>query len=224
MGKYIFFDLDDTLYPEAEYVASGFQYVAGKLCEITGMSEELINMELEKVLEADGRGRVFNQAMKNLGISGVSPRYLVSLYRSHAPFLSLFSDAEQAIFVSNQFSKGNVFVLTDGNRYVQRKKVEALRIHDMVKQVFYTRDIGLRAEKPSVEYFERFLRTREEDFQSLIYVGDDPNKDFSGLNTRNATTIRVLTGRFAQQPAKKGYEAQHIIPNLDMLSPVINNL
>lgn len=224
MEKYIFFDLDDTLYPEAEYVASGFQCVARKLSEIASISEELINTELVRVLEAEGRGRVFNEAMKNLGIRGVNPRYLLSLYRSHAPSISLFSDAEQAIFESNQFSKGNVFVLTDGNRYVQRRKVEALRIHDMVKQVFYTRDIGLRAEKPSVEYFERFLRTREGDFQRLIYVGDDPNKDFSGLNKRNATTIRVFTGRFAQQPAKKGSEANHTIPNLEMLSHVINDL
>ena len=33
----------------------------------------------------------------------------------------------------------------------------------------------------------------------MVYVGDDPNKDFVNLNPLGMKTVRVLTGRFKYQ-------------------------
>jgi len=55
----------------------------------------------------------------------------------------------------------------------------------------------------------------------MVYVADDPNKDFYRLNPLGVKTIRVQTGRFKGQKAKDGYEAVSHINNLSELLPVL---
>ena len=55
----------------------------------------------------------------------------------------------------------------------------------------------------------------------MVYVADDPNKDFVNLNPLGVKTVRVLTGRFKSQKAKKSYDAKFQIDNLSELLPVL---
>ena len=58
----------------------------------------------------------------------------------------------------------------------------------------------------------------------LVYIGDNPNKDFVGLNTVGAKTVRVLTGWHKDVIARTGYEAQHRITDLSRLHTVLPGL
>ena len=60
------------------------------------------------------------------------------------------------------------------------------------------------------------------DWKDLIYIGDNPEKDFINLNIKGATTIRVLTGAHSKKKAKKGYDAKYKIKNIGDLEPLIN--
>ncbi len=51
----------------------------------------------------------------------------------------------------------------------------------------------------------------------LVYVGDDPHKDFVSLNKVGAVTVRVLTGRYASITATADYDAQTTIENISKL-------
>ena len=55
----------------------------------------------------------------------------------------------------------------------------------------------------------------------LVYIGDDPNKDFVNLNPLGVKTIRVNTGRFKNQKAKDGYDANIKINDLSQLHIVL---
>ena len=48
----------------------------------------------------------------------------------------------------------------------------------------------------------------------LIYIGDDPNKDFLNLNIKKAITIRINQGRFKNISIEKKYEAKYVFNNL----------
>lgn len=219
-----FFDLDDTLYNEADFVFSGFNSVAKHLSENSDLSQEVVLGELKRTLAARGRGKVFNETMRNLGIKGVDVRLLVSIYRSHSPEIQLFPQAVSILGYLTEHSGKHVYVLTDGNRFVQRRKVESLGLYRWITKAFFTRDLGLESEKPSLQYFEIITKKWGVGLDRILYVGDDPNKDFLGLNRSGATTVRVLTGRFANEPASEEFDAMHTIKDLGKLPKIINSL
>ena len=219
-----FFDLDDTLYNEADFVASGFRSVAKHLSENSDLSQEVVMAELEKTLAARGRGRVFNETLESLKIRGVDVRLLVSIYRNHSPEIQLFPQAVSTLRYLTEHLGKNVYVLTDGNRFVQRRKVETLGLYRWISKAFFTRDLGLESEKPSLKYFELVTKKWGVSLDRILYVGDDPNKDFLGLNRSGATTVRVLTGRFANEPASKEFDAMRTIEDLGKLPGIISSL
>ena len=49
----------------------------------------------------------------------------------------------------------------------------------------------------------------------MIYVGDNPKKDFVNLNKKGSITIRILRGNFKNLKANKNYNAKYFIKNLD---------
>src|SRR5687767_769940 len=88
------FDLDDTLYPECDYVRSGFAAVDRWLREhrgVTGFSE-IANAHFR----GGRRGNIFDLSLEELGL----PRdpalvsRLVTVYREHKPSIRLHEDAE----------------------------------------------------------------------------------------------------------------------------------
>lgn len=219
-----FFDLDDTLYKEEDFVVSGFNSVAKHLSENSDLSQEVVLAELKKTLANQGRGKVFNETVRSLGIKGVEVRLLVSIYRSHSPQIQLFPQAVSILGHLKEHLGQHVYVLTDGNRFVQRRKVDALGLDSWITRAFFTRDLSLKSEKPSLHYFEKLAKKWGVGLDRILYVGDDPNKDFVGLNRSGATTVRVLTGRFANEPASREFDAMHTIDDLGKLPEIISSL
>ena len=69
MIKYVLFDLDDTLYPEIQYVCSGFRAVAAFLHQNrTAADPEYIFQLLWHTFENGPRNRVFNLVLEQLHI------------------------------------------------------------------------------------------------------------------------------------------------------------
>ena len=91
--KAVIFDLDDTLYPEIEYVKSGFEIVANYLVSKYGFKKKDLIKRMLTILDKQGRGRIFNILLEDLGIySQDMVMLLVYLYRSHNPTIGLFKD------------------------------------------------------------------------------------------------------------------------------------
>lgn len=208
------FDLDDTLYPEQSYVSSGFDAVANFLDSTGVISADVARRFFLEALERDGRGRIFQSLIGEFRLRGISARTLVSVYRGHSPQISLDPASIPTLELCLDFCQGDVFLVTDGNRLVQRRKVRALGIEKYFRKLFFTRDYGLSAEKPSCKVFKEIQRLTNQSMSSFIFVGDDPTKDFECVLRNGGTAIRVMQGRLLDVVAHERLRPQFEVSNL----------
>ena len=206
------FDLDDTLYDESRFVESGFRAVARFGTQQFGWDEQESLAQMMGTLAREGRGAVFDRWLAAHGKHGKAlVAACVRTYRHHKPALSLFPAAASLL---PTISARPLYLVTDGHKIVQANKVAALGIAPLFRKCFITHRYGIRHAKPSPYCFELIRRREQADWPELVYIADDPSKDFVGLNPLGAQTVRVLTGRHRHVTAKPGFEARHTIPDL----------
>lgn len=214
------FDLDDTLYPEISYVHSGFWAVANAMYDLHGWDQRESFDIMVDTLRASGRGKVFDSL---LSAHNLLSRRLVlnclSVYRKHSP--AIFLPKESQEFLRSWPAKP--YLVTDGNKLVQANKVTALDLWGRFSRVFVTHRYGLHHAKPSTYCFQLIKNIEGCDWSDMVYVGDNPAKDFVGLNALGAKTVRVLTGEHAITKAKSGYDAQVSIEGIHQLLNVVSS-
>lgn len=216
------FDLDDTLYEEKTFVYSGFTEVANWISFMSnGKTTEILNFMLDD-LSINGRGKIFNNVLERYFIKTKrNIRKCISIYRMHKPDIKLdFEVLNLLIELRKEFK---LYIVTDGNKLVQNNKIKSLNLEKYVDKGFITHRYGLAASKPSLKCFEIIKHMENIDWQDLVYIGDNPNKDFVNLNKVNAITIRVLQGDFASVKAAQGFDAKYNIDMLTDLRTLINN-
>ncbi|WP_296662674.1 HAD family hydrolase [Paraburkholderia sp.] len=221
MSPILIFDLDDTLYPEKSFVDSGFRAVASWMQQQYGWDDQLSLGRMNAILSEKGRGAVFNQWLAENGVaSRKAVLRCIQVYRHHMPAISLYPQARSIL--ARLGSKP--YLVTDGHKVVQYNKVKALHLENQCAKVLLTHRYGIQHEKPSTLCFQRILERERCDWTDLIYVGDNPAKDFVGLNPIGVRTIRVKTGGHANVLAKPGFDAQHTIDDLSLLPDVLPDI
>jgi putative hydrolase of the HAD superfamily len=216
----LIFDLDDTLYDEMTFVSSGMRAVARYGKEAFDWDEEASHVFMLAHLQKNGRGKVFDEWLRSHGrYSAARVAKCISVYRHHQPQMSLFSSAEHMLTLYK--GKYPMYLVTDGNKVVQQKKIEALKLQPVFKRCLITHSYGIRHAKPSLYCFDLIRRAERCAWPSICYVGDNPAKDFVNLNLVGALTVRVSTGSHASVVAPIGYDACVTIPNLLNLPSVL---
>lgn len=220
MNTVLVFDLDDTLYDERTFVESGFRAVAKfGAAEFGWCADSSFNF-MVSTLESEGRGAVFNRWLKEFGQPKKSlVKRCIHEYRSHAPVLRMFAEAESLLPRIKAFP---LYIVTDGNKCVQRRKARALDLMHHFLWVYITHQYGIKNAKPSTYCFDLIRRRQLCRWSDIVYVGDNPAKDFVGLNALGAKTVRVFTGSHRNVIAAPGHDAQVSIPNLDYLFDVLD--
>lgn len=216
----LIFDLDDTLYDETSFVISGLGAVARYGEDVFGWDAESSLAFMREVLEREGRGQVFDRWLELHGHwSKARVAGCVKIYRHHRPRLELFPAAR---VVLDQF-RGRVplYLVTDGHKIVQKNKVDALGLFSAFRRVFITHRFGIHHAKPSTHCFERIRQAEGCSWGDMVYVGDNPSKDFVNLNPPGALTVRVQTGGHRNVVALPGHDAQVSIPDLNALPEVL---
>lgn len=211
----LIFDLDDTLYEELSYVRSGFRAVAKFINQKYNLGEEKIYSDLYKqVLKS--RNNVFNIIFKNYKIESKSLiNKSLMVYRNHTPQISLFPDA---ISCFKRFSDVKKFVVTDGNKIVQSNKCKALKLENTIEKCIITHRYGIKNAKPSPYIFIMLSKKLEVPASQIIYIADNPHKDFIGIKTLGFKTVRVKRGMFCNVILDKSHEADITINALDELT------
>lgn len=211
----IVFDLDDTLYNELDFVQSGFREVSSLLAKEFKISKQDSYKSMLKKLEK-GRGKIFNDVLKEYNIySKKMVRQCISVYRSHKPTIKMYKNAKECFKILKRFP---VYIVTDGNKLVQKNKLKALRLEKKVKFSFITSNYGLVNSKPSPYCFFKICFLENTIPQNVIYIGDDPTKDFVKIKQNGFKTIRVLTGKYKNMKFTKKYEANFTIKSLSEIS------
>lgn len=212
----LIFDLDDTLYDELTFVRSGLRAVAAWGADRLGWDAVASYLQLIEIFEREGRGRIFNQWLR-----GRAPaREAIRVYRHHFPSIALWPAATAIL---QQVRCHPLYLVTDGHKVVQANKVRALGLQDVFRHAYLTNRYGRDAAKPSLRCFDLIRRRERCAWADLVYVGDNPAKDFVSLNALGGCTIRVLTGQHRDTAAAPSYEARHRIDDLAALPSVLRN-
>jgi len=189
--KAIVFDLDDTLYPEKEFVLSGFRAVAAWVELNFGVDSNIGEKELIDYFKNGIRGDTFNRwlASHNLLSNDVVEK-IIKVYRDHNPSISPFPEVKEVL---NELKKYFLLgIITDGFLRVQKKKLYALGINDFFDEVVFSDEWGKETWKPSKKPFEVISdRLGVPPFQ-CIYVADNALKDFLGAKQVGMYTIRII--------------------------------
>lgn len=166
------FDLDDTLYKECEYVASGYNYVAERVSHILNLPVE----ETNKVMSShDGSTHPFDRLYDHIG-GKVTVESMVSMYREHIPDITLPDVSERCLQILKSCGV-TLAIITDGRHIGQWNKINALgllRYFDM-QFISVSEDIG--SEKTDIRPWQR-MELLTPWCNDRWYIGDNPYKDF----------------------------------------------
>lgn len=216
----LIFDLDDTLYQEELYALSGFKAVADYISKTYEVASEESFRTLVSALKSGEREQAFQKVIEKLNLPQSAVNKCLSAYRSHIPNIQLDKEAEEVLRI---YSKVNKYVVTDGNKIVQRRKIDALKLDSIFNGCLITHNFGLKAAKPSTFCFDRIRTVELAAWQDLVYVGDDPTKDFVNLKPLGVKTVRVMTGRHAKMEVASELDAEIRIPSLIHLSDALQS-
>lgn len=201
----LIFDLDETLYSEESFIQSGFNDVAKFLSNKFSFDYKIIYVELINILSEHGRGEVFDIFLKRKNIfSKKLLNQCVSKYRLHDPKIKLYPEALKFL----KKSDFPLYLVTDGNKVVQTRKIDALNIRKYFKKIFITHNYGVNFAKPSLHCFELIKNLESCEWSKLMYIGDNPAKDFINLNKVGANTVRLLLGANKEQVPAPDFDAK----------------
>jgi FMN phosphatase YigB (HAD superfamily) len=197
-------DLDDTLFPQADYLAGAAAAVADAAGRL-GLDIAAVERALTKELAAGSdRPGTIDRALSAVGVPeavlpGLVPP-LVDAFTGHAPDrLSPYPGVEVAL--RELARTAPVACLTDGNPVIQEAKLAATALRPHFDAVVITDRLGGRAaRKPHpaglIAVAERLGVTADR----LLVIGDRPSKDVAVAAAVGARAIRVRQGEHAAAP------------------------
>jgi putative hydrolase of the HAD superfamily len=212
----IAFDIDDTLYLECDYVASGFAAVGDYISSRLGVSD--FADRAWKLFANGTRHTIFNDVLTQLDVEQSQSllEALVETYRRHSPSIQLLADARKALDATARYAQ--LAVVTDGPSHSQWAKVRALELDRWTRHIVVTADLGQQFVKPSPLAFLTLQETLGEHSSSCYYVADNPLKDFSGPKRLGWTTLRVRRPGSLHEAEDSAADVDDEVASLDEVS------
>lgn len=178
MKPVVVFDLDDTLFPETDYLFSGYNAIAKFLYnKYRYPHEECFNL-LKRTYYTGGNA--FDTLLADLtnfssDISESISTFL-DIYRHHFPNISLPLDSIATLDFLQSIGI-TMGLITDGRSITQRNKIKALSIEKYFNPDNILISEEQECDKQSPDSFIHFVH-RYPNANKFIYVGDNPQKDF----------------------------------------------
>jgi putative hydrolase of the HAD superfamily len=188
--KAIVFDLDDTLYPEAAYVSSGYRAVGRWVEEVLRIPAPRATEELNELFVAGVRSGTFDHWLAARGLDPAHVRTMVAVYRGHSPEIDPFP-AVPGLLDRLRQERVPLGIVTDGRARAQRAKVTALGLAPFFGTISYSEELGKEAAKPSPQAFLTALEQLGAAGSDAVYVADNPVKDFLGARRAGMASIRL---------------------------------
>lgn len=182
MIKAIVFDLDDTLIPELEYVKSGFRAVANHF-DKPDLYDKMLSLFLSD------KNNVYDRA----GLTETECAEAVCIYRAHKPDMKLDEDVLKVLWTLKE-SGYMLGIITDGRPEGQRNKIEALGLEGLMDHIIVTDELGgMQYRKPCPVAFELMAQKLNVALDEILYVGDNPAKDFYISSILPIKTVRLYS-------------------------------
>ncbi|HVF93154.1 MAG TPA: HAD family hydrolase [Sphingomonas sp.] len=216
IDRVVVLDLDDTLYLERDYVASGFDAVGRWARGAIGTED--FGTRLRRIFADGVRGRIFDDALEEAGIAS-SPALvarMVAVYRQHRPAIALAPDAARLLARRDRGTR--YALITDGALDSQRRKIRALGLMRHLDVAICTDRWGRGDWKPSPRAFRAIESTFRLPATRFTYVGDNPAKDFDAPAALGWGAVWIRRqGKLERTDPPTSFAAPRAITTLDEL-------
>ena len=213
----IVFDLDDTLYPERDFVVSGFRAVAERFAGPLGEPAS-VTRRMTELFDSGDRMRVFQHylAERRIDEEGLLAS-MIETHRDHVPTIRLCDDAEDAL--ARLRGRMRLGIVTDGRPRTQRAKMDALRLPERVDAAVVSQELAPWICKPDSRPFEFIATKLQVQSNRMVYVADNPAKDFVAPNELGWRTIQVRRpeGLYRDARAPANGQPHAMLPDLFFL-------
>lgn len=190
-GPVVALDLDDTIYPEADYVASAYDAIADALRRRDNIDTAASLKVMHRAFRIGHNPfEALLDAFPSIGFKELFIPMCVEIYRYHTPHLTLPEESRE--FLTHMRERGvTVALVSDGRAVTQWSKIKALSLDEFINPadiwISEERGIGKLAINPW-----RALVNRYPEASSFFAVGDNPAKDFLYPNMLGFTTICLI--------------------------------
>lgn len=234
MIKAIVFDLDDTLISEEDYIRSGYKAVAHRLCQKYPGKSSGVNDPLEETacfrelleLYREDPAMVFNRFLEKHGIhfGEQDIRELIAVYREHLPEITFFEDVMPVLAMLRKMGI-RTGIISDGYTITQENKVRVLGLEKLVDHVILTDRLGRDYWKPDTRSFLMMSEELGVLPKELLYVGDNPTKDFYPKKQIPIQTARIIRpfAVYANAPYREGVREDYRIDSLYDLEKLLES-
>ena len=209
--KAVIFDLDDTLLSEYEFVVSGYRYISVFLSRMIGVSAEEINDRLWE-LSKETYANAFNRLFDSYGVTYTADELssLIKAYRQHPANLTFYPDVYPTLRALKD--KGILTgIISDGDPARQWNKinfaVSAMQAEnepagtdthigspdEWFDEIILNDEFGgAEFRKPNPHGFKVMSSKLGVDPSEMVYIGDNPAKDFHISADLPIRTFRII--------------------------------
>lgn len=184
------FDLDDTLYPERDFVFNGYRAVSEKVFSDYKID---IEHELQEMFLNGARGDLFTKVLKQYDVifNEEYVKKLVHIYRFNSGIIKPYIEVIPLLEKLQSMGK-KIGLVSDGWFEVQKSKFEKLHLESYFNSIIFTDSLnGTATWKPSTLGYERCLKELNISPNQAIYIGDNDRKDFIGAKQIGMRTVKV---------------------------------
>lgn len=185
--KVLVFDLDNTIYPELEYLKRAYCYLSSKVveeypCKIKDKNILCEYLTNEFILR--GRKGLFQKFIKKFNIMDITIDEMLFFIRSvpiEENSIMIYPEIESII--NKYYKEKDIFILTNGNPIQQNNKIFALNIpHKKDIKVIYASSLGPDYEKPNPYYVENDIKNNKYGKDDIIIIGDSQIDEEVSIN------------------------------------------
>jgi putative hydrolase of the HAD superfamily len=184
----VIFDLDDTLYLERDFVFSGYRAISEAVAVEYGFS---IHDQLIELFLTGRRGDLFTPVLREMmrNVNEADVKKLVKIYRNHVPDIKPFEGIPELL--KKIKSSCRLAIISDGIFEVQKRKLAALNVANLFDHIVFSDQWGQKYWKPHSRGFKDCSVSLGIEAGSMVYIGDNPEKDFVGARNAGLKSIRL---------------------------------
>lgn len=185
--KTVGFDMDGTLYDEAEFIAQVYRPISIHIAHRCSNDAHAIYMSLMRrwLEKGSSYSHLFSDVLALNGISGRDADHLVmecvQIFRNHEPSLHLPTRVKTVLDHAKEHF--GLFIVTDGSSRLQRAKFDSLGLGKwfLEENIGISGDYGLAYQKPSIHITRKLevLKSRCADTRIVFFGDREVDREFS---------------------------------------------
>ncbi|WP_419875560.1 HAD family hydrolase [Candidatus Pristimantibacillus sp. PTI5] len=192
------FDMDGTLYNELNYISQVYVPIAKLIASTTLINEEAIYIWMKNrwIEKGSSYPYIFEEVLKMCNSNDFHLiEECVTIFRNFTPTLELIDNVLQLL--ERISIEKSIFIVTDGNPLLQRKKFSSLQLHrwTLMENVVFTGDFDKNHFKPSISAVKHIKCLQSEKPLKVLFFGD---REIDRQFAENADFDFVMVEKFNQ--------------------------